>query len=229
MPNIRTHFAYPDFPIDRCSVGSFADHLVDKRGGLKWLADESDNVLWTARTITHAKNELVSRRPRRESSGVHRIIKRENSTFLHFYILHLLDLHTSLNSFAGLWLHKQLIGRSKFELDVMKYSCNLRAMHAERGIAELGNSKERWGKDYISSCRGRKQIKGEKDRINAKATQLRCYLHPRARWQRWMSQVTTGHFSLVCMNSSCQCLNSGRRWCWSNLVLHLLINTVSEH
>lgn len=99
MPNIRTRFAYSDFPIDRRAIGSFADHLADKREGLKWLADEFDNVLWTAWTITHAKNERACQDEQGGNPPEYSaIMKREISTFLYFYILHLLDSHKSLNS-----------------------------------------------------------------------------------------------------------------------------------
>jgi len=72
MPNIGTRFAYSAIllsigvPADRWPTG----RRIKERRGLKWLADESDNVLWTVRTITHAE-ELVlwsEHRYREESS-----------------------------------------------------------------------------------------------------------------------------------------------------------------
>ena len=100
MPNIRTRFAYSDFPIDRRAIGSFADHLADKRGGLKWLADEFDNAAVNRLnnyTCGKKMSVRVSRRARRESSRGYRK-EREFLPSSTFYILHLLDSHKSLSS-----------------------------------------------------------------------------------------------------------------------------------
>lgn len=189
MPNIRTHFAYSDFPIDRCSVGSFADHLVDKREGLKWLADESDNVLWTARTITHAKNEHSCQGGQGGNPLECIVSLREISTFLHFYILHLLDLHTSQNSLAGRSLTSQATNREvKVRVGCDEIFLQPQSNAGRGGIAELGNSKERRGKDYISSCWGKKQRKGEKGRG---CTDLR------QNWLSWNVIYIPGHVDSI--------------------------------
>lgn len=138
MPNIRTRFAYSDFPIDRRAIGSFADHLADKRGGLKWLADEFDNVLWTAWTITHAEKKMNARVKTGKEGNLWSIspsLREKFQPSSTFTFLHLFkDLHANLNS--SLWLHKRLIQRSKVKIDVMKYSCN-----PGEETAGLGNRK----------------------------------------------------------------------------------------
>lgn len=225
MPNIRTRFAYSDFPIDRRAIGSFADHLADKRGGLNWLADEFDNVLWTASTITHAKNERA-RRGERGGNPLEdiAITKREISPVLYFYILHLLDLHKSWNSpvsdFTGIWWEGQ---RSRWMW--WNIPATLEQMEAERGKKWLLLAQ-------VEGKTGRKGWKKEdKDELNV------CFMHILISWNViYLWGLTVNSIlrvtRLVCLNSSCHSLNIGWYWCWSNPVLHfrsILSQTISLH
>lgn len=85
MPNIRTRFAYSDFPIDRRAIGSFADHLADKRGGLKWLADEFDNAAVNRLNNYTCGKKWAPRVKASEEGILPRIPQRGGiSTVLHF-------------------------------------------------------------------------------------------------------------------------------------------------